>query len=122
MNLDTEQLMMMGAVCVAVYIAGYPGLAIGIFILLVISSVLMAPKRIVAKGVSTAGVRVHGAETLEPIIIETTRGPPFRIPSFMNIRVRPNWGGDTWVEKAMGKGAGRAARLGHRVFGGSSYE
>ncbi|MFC2174431.1 hypothetical protein ACFLQ2_00990 [archaeon] len=122
MDLDSEQIILLGAVCVAVYLAGYGSLAIGIFILLIISSVVMGGKKVIKpKGTSMGGVRIKGAEALEPIIIETTRGAPFRIPANMNVRVRSNWGGQTWIEKAMGKGAGRAARMMYRSTGRSQY-
>lgn len=110
-----------GAVCVAVYIAGYASLAIGIFIVLILSSLVSGKKVKKAKGVSAGGVTVHGAEMLEPIIVESTRGPPFRIPSYMKIRVKPDWGAQTWFEKAAGKGLGRMARWGYRPLSGRSW-
>lgn len=121
MNMDSEQMLLMGAVCMAVYLAGYQSLAIGIFILLVLSSLVAGRKAPTAKGMSMGGVTVKGAETLEPIIIETTRGAPFRIPSKMHVRIKPKWGGRPWVEKAMGRGIGRMARWGYRPLGPSNY-
>ncbi len=120
--MDVDQLILMGAICAAVYVTGYTSLAIGIFLLVFISNVILgnnAPKK--PKGVSTAGVRVKGAEMLEPIVIETTRGAPFRIPSNMHVRVKSNWGGNTWYEKAMGKGLGKMARLAYRPLSGLDY-
>jgi len=120
MDLDMDQMLIMGAICAAVYFTGYQSLAIGIFILLVLSSLVMG-KKPSAGGVSTGGIKVSGAECLEPIIIETTRGPPFRIPSAMHIRVKPNWGGNTRYEKAMGKGLGRIGSLLYRQSGWGGY-
>lgn len=120
MNFEIDQLVMMAAVCIAVYLAGYQTLALGIFVLMVLSSVVLG-KKAAPKGVSTGGISVSGAEMLEPIVIETTRGPPFRIPSYMKIRVKPNWGSNTWYEKAMGKGLGRMARWMYRPLSGGEF-
>jgi len=118
--MEMEQLLMVGAVCVAVYLAGYTSLAVGIFIIMLLSSLVMGKKKKTA-GVSTGGIKVSGAEMLEPIIIETTRGPPFRIPSSMNMRINPKWGATTMYEKAMGKGLGRMARWAYRFIGGRDW-
>lgn len=118
--MEMEQLLMVGAVCVAVYLAGYTSLAVGIFIIMLISSLVVA-KKPKAKGVSAGGIKVSGAEMLEPIVIETTRGPPFRIPSYMKMRIKPNWGSSTWYEKAIGKGLGRMARWAYRPLSGREW-
>ena len=118
--MEMEQLVMVGAICAAVYLAGYVSLAVGIFIIMLLSS-LVVGKKPKGKGVSTGGVKVSGAEMLEPIVIETTRGPPFRIPSYMHMRINPKWGGSTMYEKAMGKGLGRMARWAYRLIGGNDW-
>lgn len=120
MNFDMDQMVMMAAVCAAVYLAGYKSLAIGIFILLLISSVVLG-KKPTPKGVSTGGIKVKGAEMLEPIVIETTRGAPFRIPDYMKIRIKPDWGANKWYEKAMGKGLGRMSRWAYRPASGREW-
>ncbi len=118
--MEMEQLLMIGAVCVAVYLAGYASLAVGIFIIMLLS-MLVSKEKAMPKGVSAGGIKVSGAETLEPIVIETTRGPPFRIPSYMHMRINPNWGAATLYEKAMGKGLGRMARWAYRLTSGREW-
>jgi hypothetical protein len=111
--LEFDQLLFMGAVTAAVYLAGYQGIAIGIFIIMIFSSLVSGAKK--AEAVPAGGVSVHGAQMLEPIVIETTRGPPFRIPSDMKIRIKADWSGRTWYEKAA-SGVGSATRMMYRPF------
>ena len=118
--MEMEQLLMVGAVCAAVYLAGYVSLAVGLFIIMLLSSLFMA-KKPKGGGVSAGGIRMSGADMLEPIVIETTRGAPFRIPSTMHMRVNPKWGGTTMYEKAMGKGLGRMARWVYRLTSGREW-
>ena len=103
-------MLMMGAICLAVYVAGYASLAVGLFIIMVFASIISPAKKKEAPA-PAGGVKVHGAEMLEPIIIETTRSAPFRIPSAMRVRMNPTWGAYSWWEKAT-IGAARMAHLG----------
>lgn len=120
MNLETDQLVMITVVCAVVYIAGYHSLAISMFILMILSSLIMR-KKTTTKKVSTSGINIKGAEMLEPIIIETTRGPPFRIPASMQVRIKPNWASKTWLEKAC-IGIGRITRMAYRATKWSDYQ
>ena len=104
--MDTDQLIMMGAICVIVYIAGYRAIAIGMLILMVVASVITPTAK---KAAPYGGVKVRGAEMLEPIVIETTKGAPFRIPAKMKIRMNPYWGATPWHAK-IGKRFGADAR------------
>ncbi len=102
----------MGAICVIVYLAGYKPIAIGMFILMVVASAITPSKA--KKAAPYGGVTVKGAEMLEPIVIETTRGAPFRIPAKMKIRMNPYWGATPWRSK-IGKHLGRLLRWGYTV-------
>lgn len=120
MNFELESVIMMVAVCAAVYFAGYRSLAVGIFVLLVFSFFVSggAKKKTTAEETIVEGLRVQGAEVLKPIIIETKRGAPFRIPEKMFIRINPKWGATTWVERASGKFLGRLARFSYGMYRG----
>jgi hypothetical protein len=104
--MEGDQLMMMGAICVVVYLAGYKSLAVGLFIVMVAASLITPQAK---KAAPYGGVTVQGAEMLEPIIIETTKGAPFRIPAKMQIRMNPYWGATPWREK-IAKHLGRLTR------------
>lgn len=117
--MDIDQLLILFAVCAATYFAGYHTLAIG---LAMITGIIMliggAKKSKPPQVVPVGGVRVRGAEMLEPIIIESTRGPPFRIPKDMDIRINPTWAATNLIEKATMQGAASLARLVHRLIWG----
>lgn len=117
--MDIDQLLILFAICIATYFAGYHGLAIG---LAIITGLIMlaggVKKSKTPQVVPVGGVRVRGAEMLEPIIIESTRGPPFRIPTDMDIRINPTWAATNLIEKATYNGASAVARLIHRLIWG----
>lgn len=96
----------------ATYYFGYRSLGIGIFVIMMLGVLLARPKRapVVVNEASVQGLKIKGAQVLEPIVIESTRGPPFRIPSEMRIRVKPNWSAYSWFEKAA-KGVGQISRF-----------
>ncbi|MCD4740348.1 hypothetical protein K8R43_04100 [archaeon] len=69
--------------------------------------------------IPVGGVRVHGAEMVEPIIIETTKTAPFRIPKSIDMKVNPTWKALSQLEKMSYKGGAGLARFVYRsVFGG----
>ncbi|MCD6522155.1 MAG: hypothetical protein J7K68_00240 [Candidatus Diapherotrites archaeon] len=116
MKFESDTFLIMLVICGAVYLAGYRSLAIGLLIVTVFANILTGgTKKKVKGGVSVGGITVKGAEVLEPIIIETTRGPPFRIPSKMDIRIKPNWSAKNWAEKA-GMGLASFAKIGYRTL------
>jgi hypothetical protein len=105
MDISFEQLVMVGGVCAVVFMAGYQSLALAVFLLMfvftVFEGVVSRGAQAAPQGVTrTEGIEVRGAEVLEPIVIKTTRGPPYRIPDRMDIRMNPYWRGREWYTKA----------------------
>ncbi len=83
MNLD-EILMAVG-LAVVIWLLGYKALAIFTVVVLLVVSVIFRGEKKVAKNKALEGITIKGpVEVLEPIVIETKRKPPFRIPSEMN--------------------------------------
>lgn len=99
-------------IAAATYFFGYRSLGIGIFVIMILGVFLARPKRapVTVKEEVVQGLKIKGANVLEPIVIESTRGPPFRIPSEMRIRVKPNWSAYSWFEKAA-RGVGQVSRF-----------
>ena len=121
--MDFDQLMLMLLICGAAYFAGHATIAIGL--LIITGLVFLAGGTKQKKQyypVPGGGVQVRGAEMLEPIIVETSRGPPFRIPAKMDMRVNPTWSALTLVEKATYKGAGAVGKLIHGAIFGRDWE
>ena len=116
MEFGIEKLMIVGVVCVVVFIAGYKTLAVGLFIIMVFATLItgVTKKKPVPSGQYVEGIKVKGANVLEPVVIETTRGPPFRIPARMDIRIKPTWSAMSWIEKVGHYGVGRPARMAYR--------
>ncbi|MCD6414638.1 MAG: hypothetical protein J7L23_03340 [Candidatus Diapherotrites archaeon] len=115
--MDTDQLLLLLVVCAGAYLAGYRGLAIGLAIITGLVALAGGTKKSRKyQTVAIGGVNVRGAEMLEPIIIESTRGAPFRIPSDMDMRINPKWSATNLIEKATQKGLAPFARLIHRMF------
>lgn len=57
-----------------------------------------------------------GSQLLEPIVIETTRLPPYKIPAKMDIRMHPQWGMKTFYEKVSYKTLGGAFKSVWKLF------
>lgn len=119
--MDSDQMLIMGGICFVVFLAGYKMLAIGMFVIMMFAMGIGEMKK-PKKAPAPAGITVHGAEMLEPIVIESTRGAPFRIPDYMRIRIRPDWGAETKFEKASGKFLGAFARWNYRMMRAEDYE
>ena len=102
MNLDFDSLIMLGAVSAGVYMAGYTGIGVGLFAVSFLFTFIGGgfKKKLTAKEKVVQGLRVQGADVLEPIVIKTTRDAPFRIPDRMDMRIKPTWGSPRWFEKA----------------------
>ena len=96
------------------YVSGYASAAVligGGLAAIYAASVLMASMQ--KKHPAPKG----GSQLLEPIVIETTRLPPYRIPAKMDIRMHPQWGMKTFYEKASYKTLGGAAKAIRKLFG-----
>lgn len=102
MDLDIDSFIMVGAVSMGVYLAGYTGIGIAMFAICLVFTFAGGgfKKKLTPKERVVQGLRVQGAEVLEPIMIKTTRDAPFRIPERMDIRIKPNWSAPTMYEKA----------------------
>ncbi|MEM0372697.1 MAG: hypothetical protein QXO69_02550 [archaeon] len=93
------------------YVAGYPSIALwgaALVILVWLVSKMTAPKPSKKK-----------SKTLEPIVIESTRGAPYRIPSKMTLKFKPNevpdapmWydAGEKGILGNLGKAIGKGLR------------
>ena len=102
MDLDIDSFLMVGAVSIGVYFAGYTGIGIALFAITIVFTFVGGgfKKKLTPKERVVQGLRVQGAEVLEPIVVKTTRDAPFRIPERMDIRIKPNWSAPTMYEKA----------------------
>lgn len=101
------------------YLSGYVTYAYWIailgFIFFIISGVSSAAKKKPKKAAVPRG------EVMEPIVIESTRGAPYRIPEDMEIWMNPNAKpGRPWWAKVSGKGpiAHFGKKLGQLLGGG----
>lgn len=117
--MDIDLLLLLLIISGAAYFAGYATIALAV---LVLTGLFFLgggrSKKPSYYSVPAGGVRVHGAEMLEPIVVETTKGAPFRIPKQMDMRVNPKWSAYNRVEKMTFKGLGAFGRLVHgTVFG-----
>lgn len=121
--MDIDQLVLLLLICAGAYLAGYSGLAFGLLVLtglIFLAGGIGGEKK--SYPVSAGGVRVHGAEMLEPIVIETSKGAPFRIPNDMDIKICPTWLADNLIEKATGRGLGPLARTIHGGLFGRKWQ
>lgn len=67
-------------------------------------------------------VRGAGTEILEPIVIESTRGPPFIVPSSMKFYVKPDSFPQAWWERAVRKHSRLPRVIGMMLRGKKIYE
>jgi hypothetical protein len=111
--MDADHLLIMALVCAAAYFAGYRNIALALLLIVGLIFLFGGKKEKSYYSVPGGGVRVHGAQSLEPIVIETTRGAPFRIPKQIDMRIQPKWSAMDLMEKASGRGAGSLAKLAH---------
>lgn len=88
------------------YISGYASAAIliGVGLAAVYAVSMLASSMQKAAHPAPRG----GSQLLEPIVIETTRLPPYKIPAKMDIRMHPQWGMKTFYEKVSYKTLGGA--------------
>ena len=103
--MDTDWLLIGIVIAAFLYFSGYRSWGILIAILLfVIFSVSVIFSRS-----SKSKEPASGSNILEPIIIESTRGAPYRIPERLDIMYDPKAGMTKWWEKVGKRGYGKAA-------------
>ena len=117
--MDLDDMLIMVGLLGLIWLMGYKTVAVVVFGLFMIVAFIMrtpSPERRVAEG-----IKVQGAEMLEPIVIETVKKPPFRIPRKMDLGINPTWGAKLWREKLVAEGlAGFGGAL-IKLFGGRKH-
>ncbi|GEM_PF-5632480 len=114
--MDLDDMAIMFGLLVLIWMLGYRSIAIVVFVLFIIVSFFArrpSPERRVVEG-----LKVQGAEVLEPIVIETVRKPPFRIPKKMDLGVNPTWSSKLWREKVVADGLASIGGAFIKLFGG----
>ncbi len=81
--MNLEEILIVLGLAFVIWVGGYRSLAIAFLVVFVIVSMLTASAPIKTKKIKEIeGVKFYGSvDVLEPIVIETRRTPPFRIPS-----------------------------------------
>ncbi len=80
MNLEDTAIVL--GLAFVIWLAGYHSLAVLLVIVFLFVAILMNEQKKPTKAKGLEGVKISGpVEVLEPIVIETRRTPPFRIPS-----------------------------------------
>lgn len=117
--MNSDILLFGGVFAIFLYVGGYKPLAIVLAIGVLLFAILSGrskPAPVPRGGGS-------GQEMLEPIIIESTRGPQYRIPPTMAFYVNPFSAVQAWYMKVTRIGAfGTAARRAGRALGRPSHK
>jgi hypothetical protein len=116
--MDTNALMFGLVAAAFIFIAGYALWAVILCVGVIGYSLVTGTRS--EKAPAGAG---RPSNMLEPIVIESTRGPPYLVPPSINLWVKPDSWPQGWYEKAVRKGIGRIPRIvGMKLGGEKIYE
>lgn len=119
--MDLDKLVLLFILAGTAFYTGYTNIALAILVLGGVFFMVGGTGKPSKKPVP-GGVNVRGAEMLDPIFIETTKGAPFRIPKSTKMKINPKWGSLNLIEKATLKGVGSVAKLTHGALFGRKFE
>jgi hypothetical protein len=89
--MNSDMLLFGFVFAIFIYVGGYKTIAVVLAIAVVIFAIL--------RGIPAKVSRAAGHDMLEPIVIESTRGPAYKVPSTMNFMVHPTSKGQSWYQK-----------------------
>lgn len=112
--------LIIGGLVVVLWAAGYPSLAVITLVLFLIVGTLFREKPMSKeKANALSGVKISGpVEVLEPIVIETRRNLPFKVPESSSMTLLTRDRQDAKREKISDKLFYSLALLTYRLFGG----